>query len=102
MNEGETDQQAALGKCYGMWESGFSKKKEKMGIIAWEGGVPIYGDEYEARAAATTLGCSGAHPMEGGWVPCDNHEDTLNGLSIADEVVRQLKDMVEKMGGRPL
>jgi hypothetical protein len=102
MNEGETDQQAALGKCYGMWESGFSKKKEKMGIIAWEGGVPIYGDEYEARAAATTLGCSGTHPMEGGWVPCDNHEDTLNGLSIADEVVRQLKDMVEKMGGRPL
>ena len=102
MNEGETDQQAALGKCYGMWESGSFKKKEKMGIIAWEGGVPIYGDEYEAKAAATTLGCSGAHPMEGGWVPCDNHEDTLNGLSIADEVVRQLKDMVEKMGGRPL
>jgi hypothetical protein len=102
MNEGETDQQAALGKCYGMWERGSFNKKQKMGIIAWEGGVPIYGDEYEAKAAAITLGCSGAHPMEGGWVPCDSHEDTLNGLSIADEVVRQLKDMVEKMGGKPL
>lgn len=79
-----------------------SAKDEKMGMIAIDGGVPIYADEYEARAAAITLGCKGAHQMDGGWSPCDNHQDAINGMETTDEVVNKLKDMLEKMGGRPL
>jgi hypothetical protein len=78
-----------------------SARKEKMGMIGYDGGVPIYADEYEAKAAATGLGCSGAHQMDGGWAPCDNHDDAVKGVEAADVVVNKLKDMLEKMGGRP-
>jgi hypothetical protein len=98
IGEGKTQDQA-LGACYGMWENAFGE--EKMGMIAIDGGVPIYADEYEAKAAATGLGCSGAHQMDGGWAPCDNHDDAVKGVEAADVLVNKLKDMLEKMGGRP-
>jgi hypothetical protein len=77
-------------------------KKKEMGMIGYDGGVPIYADEYEARAAATALGCSGAHQMDGAWAPCDNHEDAVKGVEATDLVVNKLKKMLELLGGKPL
>lgn len=35
--------------------------------------MPIFKTRSEASAHAKKIGCSGAHQMEGGWMPCSSH-----------------------------
>jgi hypothetical protein len=79
-----------------------SAKKEKMGLIAIDGNVPVYADEYEARAAAQQIGCRGAHEMDGAWSPCSSHAEAVSLMEGANELVEKLKDMLEKIGAKQL
>ena len=74
-----------------------SATKEKMGLVGIDGEVPLYADEYEARATAQILGCSGAHQMDGAWAPCENHEDAIEGMKNANDWVVGLKELLKKI-----
>jgi hypothetical protein len=71
-------------------------RSENMGMIGIDGGIPIYADEYEAREAASKLGCEGAHQMDGGWAPCSSHEDAIN-LYDANIAMKVLEEMLNKI-----
>jgi hypothetical protein len=72
-------------------------KKEDMGLIGIDGQIPIYADEYEARAAAQAIGCSGAHQMDGGWAPCDNHNDLVDGLKETEILMAEIKNILQRV-----
>jgi len=71
-------------------------RSENMGMIGIDGGIPIYADEYEAKEAASKLGCEGAHQMDGGWAPCSSHEDAIN-LYDANIAMKVLEEMLNKI-----
>ena len=45
----------------------------------------VYPELANALEEATILGCKGAHQMEGGWAPCETHEEYARLLKAKDE-----------------